>query len=93
MTRVISPTAKLVRGLRAESTAAMEQGQRILTSPFVHVRDRPVLILGNHMGGTSAIAGLVGARRAELRALSESHAPACERFAGKRAEALDLASV
>jgi hypothetical protein len=61
--------AKLLDGLRAESAAAVEQGQRIILAPFVRVRDRPVLVLGNHKAGTSAIAGLLGALTGKTVAL------------------------
>ena len=44
-----------------EATAGLDHAQRALLSPFVELQQRPVLVLGNHKAGTSAVAGLLGA--------------------------------
>jgi hypothetical protein len=44
-----------------EASAALDHAQRALLSPFVQVHERPVIVLGNHKAGTSAIAGLLAA--------------------------------
>lgn len=44
-----------------EATAGLDHARRALLSPFVRIQERPVIVLGNHKAGTSAIAGLLGA--------------------------------
>jgi hypothetical protein len=38
-------------------------------APFVHVQERPVIVLGNHKAGTSVVAGLLGSLTAQSTAL------------------------
>src|ERR1700693_67395 len=47
--------------LRQEAAAGLDQTRRTLLAPLVRVHARPVIVLGNHKAGTSAIAGLLGA--------------------------------
>lgn len=47
--------------LAEEATAGLDHARRALLSPFVRIQERPVIVLGNHKAGTSAIAGLLGA--------------------------------
>jgi hypothetical protein len=64
----VNPSPSLQR-LQAEAGSGLEHLQRIVKSPFVRVSERPVLVLGNHKAGTSAVAGLLGALVGETPAL------------------------
>ncbi|HEY5194035.1 MAG TPA: hypothetical protein VIJ39_09230 [Solirubrobacteraceae bacterium] len=52
-----------------EASAGFDHARRALLSPFVRIQERPVIVLGNHKAGTSAIAGLLGALTGESVAL------------------------
>lgn len=82
-------STSLVERFTEEATAGLDHARRALLSPFVHVQERPVIVLGNHKAGTSAIAGLLGAltgqpvalelrkelKRDRYRAVHESRVP------------------